>query len=312
MYFLFSMKTFARCVWSEGDDKKEEEATILGSWVNEEEKTMRWPTKINVIRALMEQRDPEPHWKTFKLLKVKLRSNSLQECDDYNYTTSLETEDEDNTIDVGLQNVTKASGKSDSSGKAARSSGQKASSGMGASSQVSTFQKPRLPSVKPLSTAVSNKASASPIYHSSSKTKSYPERENTSPDLENDFTPPPKRRRHIEDESISTPPSRVTKRMSKSLFPLSDETYQYKTINLLFDIREELRKLTNDKEIDHHDNNLQEFQICESVEDFEKFEDNLTNPAYNKNMLKSMSKVGGNSWKDNTRNVMRRLMKNRL
>lgn len=80
MYFLFSMKTFARCVWSEGDDKKEEEATILGSWVNEEEKTMRWPTKINVIRALMEQRDPEPHWKTFKLLKVKLRSSKYLSC----------------------------------------------------------------------------------------------------------------------------------------------------------------------------------------------------------------------------------------
>ena len=71
------MKTYARCVWVEENELIEEEDTILASWVDEALKTVRWPTKINALRAMREMRDPEPNWKTFTLVKVKFRSGKF-------------------------------------------------------------------------------------------------------------------------------------------------------------------------------------------------------------------------------------------
>ena len=74
------MGRYARCVgarWLEPNNPEEFEDTIMSSWINEEEKTVRWPVKISVIRALMEGADPKPHWKTFKLVKIKVQSGKL-------------------------------------------------------------------------------------------------------------------------------------------------------------------------------------------------------------------------------------------
>ena len=75
--FVHRMKTYARCVRHEGDELREEEETVLGTWVDEQQMTIRWPTKVNVLRAMREMRDPEPHWKTFTLLKIKIRSGKF-------------------------------------------------------------------------------------------------------------------------------------------------------------------------------------------------------------------------------------------
>jgi hypothetical protein len=62
--------TWARAVWIEND--VEEEGVLPKVWI--EDKTVRWPTGVNVMRAFTQQKIPEDNWESFPLVKVKLTS----------------------------------------------------------------------------------------------------------------------------------------------------------------------------------------------------------------------------------------------
>ena len=62
--------SWARAVWIEND--VEEEGVVPRVWI--EDKTVRWPKGINVIRAFSEQRLPLDNWLSFPLLKIKVTS----------------------------------------------------------------------------------------------------------------------------------------------------------------------------------------------------------------------------------------------
>lgn len=64
---------WVRAVWMEG--KREEEGVIPEVWI--ENKTVRWPDGINVLRARTEQRQPTEKWHKFPLVKVKFRSGQF-------------------------------------------------------------------------------------------------------------------------------------------------------------------------------------------------------------------------------------------
>lgn len=61
---------WARAVWLEND--VEEEGVVPHAWI--ENKTVRWPTGVNVMRAFSEQRLPLDNWLTFPLVKIKVTS----------------------------------------------------------------------------------------------------------------------------------------------------------------------------------------------------------------------------------------------
>ncbi|XP_047128315.1 uncharacterized protein LOC124809006 isoform X3 [Hydra vulgaris] len=77
---------WTRAVWMEGDD--EEEGTILTKWVQGE--FVRWPVKINALRALSEGRSPNKNWLKFDLVKLKCCSNDRHTCEDFNFTTDAD------------------------------------------------------------------------------------------------------------------------------------------------------------------------------------------------------------------------------
>ena len=115
--------SWARAVWIEND--VEEEGVVPRVWI--EDKTVRWPKGINVIRAFSERRLPLDNWLSFPLLKIKVTSGLFLQffqylhlfinilitvflfhciedrkvCEDYEFTTSAETSDEENVINVG-------------------------------------------------------------------------------------------------------------------------------------------------------------------------------------------------------------------
>ena len=61
---------WARAVWIEQD--KEEEGVIPEIWIQGQ--TVRWPTGLNVVKALSEKREPLGKWHKFPLTKIKFRS----------------------------------------------------------------------------------------------------------------------------------------------------------------------------------------------------------------------------------------------
>uniref|UniRef100_A0A7M5V9G8 Uncharacterized protein n=1 Tax=Clytia hemisphaerica TaxID=252671 RepID=A0A7M5V9G8_9CNID len=194
------MKVYARCVWHEGNDQLEEEETLLGTWVDEKNHTIRWPTRVNVLRALREMRDPEPHWKTFTLIKVKLWSKVK----------------------------TPLSGKSAS----------------------------RIPT-----------------------------------DNERNVT-----------HSPAGSSSWLLSKPNKSKFPLQEANYQYRTISLLVEILETLKKMSTGMDVEGDE----DVQVCGSFEELDEFESILSQNTHRKKILKNLSKIGGQQFEENTRNVMRK------
>lgn len=65
---LFSM--WLRAVWREG--RREEEGVIPETWLISNK--VYWPPGTSAHKALEEQHAPTPKWRSFDLIKVKLRS----------------------------------------------------------------------------------------------------------------------------------------------------------------------------------------------------------------------------------------------
>ena len=61
---------WVRAAWKEGDT--EEEGVIPSNWV--QQKTVRWPNTLNVLKPLKEKRPPLENWYRFPLVKIKIQS----------------------------------------------------------------------------------------------------------------------------------------------------------------------------------------------------------------------------------------------
>ena len=67
--------SYSKAAWIEKVGGPEQIATIPSCWIDVEKETVRWPVKVNPIRAMKEMRLPQESWKTFKLTKVKLQDS---------------------------------------------------------------------------------------------------------------------------------------------------------------------------------------------------------------------------------------------
>ncbi|XP_057310432.1 uncharacterized protein LOC130648402 isoform X1 [Hydractinia symbiolongicarpus] len=88
---------YTKCVWVEKLNGMEQEATIPSSWVFAAEGVIRWPVKVNALRAMQEQRLPQENWKTFNLVKVKLADDDIRLCDAFNVTSASNESDVSDT-----------------------------------------------------------------------------------------------------------------------------------------------------------------------------------------------------------------------
>lgn len=70
-----NFKKWSRAVWKE--DGQEEEGVVPSIWISVSENVVKWPSRINAIRAMKELRHPEKKWECFELIKVKITSGML-------------------------------------------------------------------------------------------------------------------------------------------------------------------------------------------------------------------------------------------
>ncbi|XP_049454801.1 uncharacterized protein LOC125902480 isoform X16 [Epinephelus fuscoguttatus] len=83
---------YARAVWEENG--KEMEGTIPEVWINMDEGTVRWPKKKEKY-CYDNHVPPMKDWDTFRLIKKKFTSESVSECDEYNFTSQAEDKEEE-------------------------------------------------------------------------------------------------------------------------------------------------------------------------------------------------------------------------
>nr|XP_022311055.1 uncharacterized protein LOC111116362 [Crassostrea virginica] len=77
---------WALAVWKENG--REEEGTIPTCWIVN--KFVMWPPGSNAARFMKEIKEPGEKWQKFDLVKIKMKSNNRQECDEYDFTTTGE------------------------------------------------------------------------------------------------------------------------------------------------------------------------------------------------------------------------------
>ncbi|CAB4003364.1 Hypothetical predicted protein [Paramuricea clavata] len=233
--------TWARAVWIEND--VEEEGVLPKVWI--EDKTVRWPTGVNVMRAFTQQKIPEDNWESFPLVKVKLTSEDVKACEEYDFTTGAEVSDE---VDV-----------STSRSKRKRS--------VAVSKNCSSGSLPPLPRFRP-SLALQNgfdviDSLTKSLDKSNSPAKASPSLDfdnlgpSSSEESEHLIQTPKRRKSQPGNSSIRTPgSSRVApkksrkgvatsdkERPSASPFPMPEARFQKRVLHLLTEIRDSLQRV---------------------------------------------------------------------
>ncbi|KAK7156976.1 hypothetical protein R3I94_006893 [Phoxinus phoxinus] len=86
---------YARAVWVEHG--KEVEGTAPDNWIDVNKKIIRWPKKGEKA-AFLNQHPPQDDWMIFTLVKRKMTSVNIHECDDYDMTSCVEEEEENEEV----------------------------------------------------------------------------------------------------------------------------------------------------------------------------------------------------------------------
>ncbi|XP_065655497.1 uncharacterized protein LOC136081694 [Hydra vulgaris] len=83
--------SYHRAVWLE--DNREEEGVLPSAWV--QGKVVMWPpSKMNAFKLMKEGVKPNENWRLFRLIKIKITSDCYEDCNSYNLTTETEEEDQ--------------------------------------------------------------------------------------------------------------------------------------------------------------------------------------------------------------------------
>ena len=73
---------WVRAVWKENG--KEEEGVIPSCWIND--CSVHWPSKMNVLRAAQERKEPDETWLKFSLVKIKCQDGEkINACFNISY-----------------------------------------------------------------------------------------------------------------------------------------------------------------------------------------------------------------------------------
>nr|XP_047145571.1 uncharacterized protein LOC124818600 [Hydra vulgaris] len=82
---------WARAVWIENYEEIED--VVPRKWIDTEKKLLFWPAGVSYRRAVKEEMDVDETWNKYKLIKIKFESDNMEELKEYCYTTAAEEED---------------------------------------------------------------------------------------------------------------------------------------------------------------------------------------------------------------------------
>ncbi|XP_065641659.1 uncharacterized protein LOC105846739 [Hydra vulgaris] len=83
--------SYHRAVWLE--ENREEEGVLPSAWVRG--KVVIWPpSKMNAFKLMKEGVEPNENWRLFKLIKIKITSDCYEDCNNYDLTTETEEDNQ--------------------------------------------------------------------------------------------------------------------------------------------------------------------------------------------------------------------------
>ncbi|XP_065641320.1 uncharacterized protein LOC100198635 [Hydra vulgaris] len=83
--------SYHRAVWLE--ENREEEGVLPSAWVRG--KVVMWPpSKMNAFKLMNEGVEPNENWRLFKLIKIKITSDCYEDCNNYDLTTETEEDNQ--------------------------------------------------------------------------------------------------------------------------------------------------------------------------------------------------------------------------
>ncbi|KAJ7992789.1 hypothetical protein DPEC_G00282340 [Dallia pectoralis] len=264
---------YARAVWVEHG--KEVEGTAPDNWIDVDKKTIRWPKK-GVKAAFLNQHAPKDDWMTFTLVKRKITSVNIRECDDYDMTSHVEEEEEENEEVEGRRKKTKR--KFDDYV-------------LGVIIKAPSFPIPPTKVTKSIQieSAGSSKNFTGMSHHEQSALSKYRSTGNYE--------------RSLAHESCLTP-----RRETDVRFPMAIAKFQKKVLTKLMDIHMEVRRLGRCE----HPLSSAHLEQQQTMKEFEREEERLKDMQAFESLVLQLSRIGGKDVRDCVHKILDRLFTNRL
>ncbi|XP_038862901.1 uncharacterized protein LOC120058351 isoform X3 [Salvelinus namaycush] len=288
-------------VWREGQE--EVEGVVPSTWVVG--RKVLWPP-ANGRKALKERHKPGANWTTYDLVKVKLFSESLEECEGYSRSSDELTDNGDsepNTQKKKRRRRKRRTGVSGSSNSPPLKRRVMTKSGTLEESSGALEAEPQLdPSeLRGLDDALNKESYLIEGPHSSDAWDAvFP----TSQSREGTF--------------LSGQDMMGNLLNSTQSFPLPNDQFQEQVLGLLVDIRQSVWDLGGRVGVLEHWGGSRgsgtdfHFDVCRTYEDMANLEKVLEPPEVAAQMKQFLSRIGGNTLRENVTRVMERLMTNEL
>ncbi|KAJ7998905.1 hypothetical protein DPEC_G00209820 [Dallia pectoralis] len=313
-------------VWRDGTE--EVEGVVPSTWVVG--RKVLWPP-ANCRKAMKERHKPEANWTTYDLVKVKLFSESLEECEGYSRSTDELTDHGDvepNTV-MKRRRRRKKRRTGDGHNTGTELISQGLSSGDGTTHtgvSVSSIAPPLKRRALSSSGAPDKSSAISEAEHQldTSELKGFDNTLNEegyliqgphSSDAWDTVFPTSQ---HREDAFPSGQDITGNILNPTQSFPLPNEQFQEQVLGLLLDIRQSVKELGGRVGVLEHWNSSGgsgtdfQFDTCRTYQDMANLERVLEPPEVAAQMKQSLSRVGGNTLRDNVTRVMERVMTNEL
>nr|XP_047132941.1 uncharacterized protein LOC124811437 isoform X3 [Hydra vulgaris] len=280
-------KMYIRAVWIENGEKIE--GTAPECWAIEN--FLCWPSSLNVIKCFTEMREPQANWHRFKLLKIKCRGDR-DLCDNFEFATTSDTQEPLPFSLKRKQNQVK----------------DKQQNSKKVSIPVTQVKKKKItiPMHTPHAVAQDQQSQGFceekdgfNIVQSQGGACAFPQK---------------RKELLLPETPILNSLIRKTTRKDASLsgiFPLTEEKFQKKVICALAEMKEMLVKALSSNE-NNIATNSQEIPCMNSLKLFSDYDCSLSDSKLKSEVVNKLSKIGGETIKINTKNVMQRLMTNGL
>jgi len=314
-----------RAIWLENDGS-EFDGVIPENWLDED--TVFYPKGLHVKKYFHERKNPEADWSRFKLVKIKLRSSDRRLFEEYslpsdpdrsntkgktsipsNSNTEYPKLPKLNFLPPSFSPTSPPYKRSSHSPAANRRSSPESSPEI--SSPIATRVSPRRHhqmSSPDCSPPVQNKAPVRKSFAAAFGASFNERRSTPSSALFKETS-----RKRAADAVSSSGSNTKRTNSSHDKYPLTDAKFQSKVIYLLTDIRNQQRQMAlNNVNTTLEETLSSSIRKCENIEEFDHLESSLGEKKAFDDLVKQLSKLGGSTPQDITRNAMHALMTNSL
>ncbi|XP_026094139.1 uncharacterized protein LOC113066474 [Carassius auratus] len=296
---------WVRAVWQE--KKRQEEGTVPDTWVDPNNMLLYWPNVANATKYLKERRPPSDSWRKFPLVKEKMRSDYFKECDNCELTSS--TEAEEGSLEVKRRKISKKFEDCLTDPSCDTDPQFEEEDNLGNRQLPNTNEELELPvaprkvsnasSTSSVSSRGSSSGSPLPLEKQTSKAQA-PVKTNSSQESRQSGSP-------VDQQSSSSKQDG-----KRSPYPMQEAKFQRKVMEMLVEIREDIRSLKNSVGgAEMHTVSTIPAQSS-TVEELNVLDKSLNCLDEKLRLTDSLSKVGGIHLKDNVKRVMEKLMTNEV